>query len=291
MIDNDKIRESVVKGLRNYLGIPVIRSNQEAEPPAYPYISFTVTILATANNGTWQVWDDGIERIPVTQKWSMTSLSDNDDESVEYAMRAREWLQHRGSVYLGDNHVIVQSVTGITNRDNVLTVGWEYRNGFDVTLWLYEEALNPNDDPYIGYIEKVQLNEAEYVKRNRDDLLATIEDLEELLNKANKTFKEIREAIELKGIDVPRTATPEDYAYYICQMVGVPDAELDENSTGAIQNRAVALALKNLVHEGLLNREVPDQHPIAAITELESELNERPDQALSNDDIKNLLGW
>ena len=39
---------------------------------------------------------------------------------------------------MNDNNVIVQSVGSITNRDNVLTVGYEYKNGFDVDFWLFE---------------------------------------------------------------------------------------------------------------------------------------------------------
>lgn len=35
MIDNENLRLTVVKGLKDYLDVPVIRSNQNAEPPNY----------------------------------------------------------------------------------------------------------------------------------------------------------------------------------------------------------------------------------------------------------------
>lgn len=158
-MDNERIREVIVTGLRDYLGIPVIRSNQAALPPDYPYGSYTVTTVATANNGTWQVWNDGIDRLPVTQRWSLTFMAKTDSESVYYALKAREWLQHSGSVYLQDNDVIVQSATGITNRDNVLTTGWEYRNGFDIELWLCIEATNPVATGSVESIESMQLGD------------------------------------------------------------------------------------------------------------------------------------
>ena len=50
----DKLRETVVKGLKDYLNVPVIRGNQNAEPPDYPYVSYNITTLESANNGTWE---------------------------------------------------------------------------------------------------------------------------------------------------------------------------------------------------------------------------------------------
>ena len=122
MIDFTAKRSTVVKGLRDYLNIPVIRSNQNEAPPSYPYISYTITTLASENNGTWGEYSDEKERKPFTQTWSITVQSDDVEEAMKYALMAREWLDHIGMVYLNDNGVIVHSVGGITNRDNILTV-------------------------------------------------------------------------------------------------------------------------------------------------------------------------
>ena len=145
MIDYEGMRLTVAKGLREYLDCIVIRSNQNAEMPQYPYISYTVTQLMSANNGTYGEWEDGKARKAVTSTWSVTALSDDNAESVTLAMKAREWLDYVGRVYLKDHGVIVQSVGGITNRDNVLTYGYEYRNGFDVVFWCYDEIEMPNN--------------------------------------------------------------------------------------------------------------------------------------------------
>jgi hypothetical protein len=72
------------------------------------------------------------------------------------AVKAREWLDHVGRTYLNDNNVAVQSVGGITNRDNLLTVGYEYRNGFDVVFNLFDVVDNPIAES--GYIETITLN-------------------------------------------------------------------------------------------------------------------------------------
>ncbi len=140
MIDLDAIRTVLVKGLKEYLKIPVIRSNQTGNPPPYPYLSYTITNLASENRGTWGEYEDGKDRKPITQTWSLTVQSDNANEAMQLTMKAHEWLDRAGTVYLYDNHVIVQSVGNISNRDNLITIEHEYRNGFDFVLWLLSES-------------------------------------------------------------------------------------------------------------------------------------------------------
>lgn len=162
MIDYDKIRTIVATGLRKYVGCPVVRSNQNEEMPKYPYLSYTVTTLMSENKGSYGEYEDGIDRKPFTQIWSITSLSDNETESVTNAMKARQWLDHVGTVYLGDNNVDVQSVGSITNRDNILTTEYEYRKGFDVVFSLFDEVKNPIEES--GEIESLDLGFGEVDK-------------------------------------------------------------------------------------------------------------------------------
>lgn len=153
MIDYKNIRETVCKGLKEYLNVPIIRNNQNAQPPVYPYLSYTVTTLASQNKGTYGEYEDGIDRLPVKQTWSITAQSDNNDESVMLASKAKEWLDHTGSVYLRDNNVIVEQVMNITNRDNIISVEYEYKNGFDVVFVLFDEVQKPDN----GHIETADL--------------------------------------------------------------------------------------------------------------------------------------
>lgn len=146
MIDYDNMRRTIVKGLKTYLDCPVVRNNQNADPPAYPYVSYTITTLVRANNGTYGEYSDGVFRKPAVQTWSITAQSDDNAESVSLISKAREWFDRAGTLYLNDNNVIVQSVGSITNRDNVLTVGYEYKNGFDVDFWLYETVGNTDSE-------------------------------------------------------------------------------------------------------------------------------------------------
>lgn len=151
MIPYEELTTVIPKGLAEHLGITVIRGNQTAPAPSYPYGSYNVTTIATANSGTWQKHPDGIDRKLVRSIWSLSFLSADEDESVFLAVKARSWLEHTGRLWLAERGVTVQSVTDIHNRDNLLTVEYERKNGFDVVLYVYDEVESP-DNAY-GHIE------------------------------------------------------------------------------------------------------------------------------------------
>lgn len=48
----------------------------------------------------------------------------------------------------------------ITNRDNLISIEYEYKNGFDAVFWLMSEVKNPIES--IGKIEKINLKEEEW---------------------------------------------------------------------------------------------------------------------------------
>lgn len=155
MLDLKKMRDTVPQGLSGYLGIKIIRGNQTAGKPVYPFGSYNVTTIAGANNGTYQKHDDGIDRLMVRSIWSWSFLSQDYDESVVLASKAREWFLHSGRTWLSERGITVQSATDITNRDNILTVEYERKNGFDVVFYAYDEAKNPSDTT--GYIESAEI--------------------------------------------------------------------------------------------------------------------------------------
>lgn len=147
MVDIESLTNVVQAGLEKYLGCPVIRSNQaDAEIPKYPYAVYTITTVATQNNGTYGEWEDGFARKPVNTIWSITVRSNKNAESVMLANKAREFLDYAGTTYLNDNDVIVQSVTAVTNRDNVLTIDYEHANGFDCFFWCNDTIEISHDD-------------------------------------------------------------------------------------------------------------------------------------------------
>lgn len=160
MFDFDTAREIIASGLSTYLNCPVIRSAQNAKPPPYPYVSYSITTLMSENKGTYGVYPDGTDRKPFTQVWSITVLSSDNSECMKLACKSRDWLDHAGTVFLNDNKVVCQSVGSITNRDNFLTADYEYRNGFDVKFWFMNEIINPKETN--GIIETVAVTQEEY---------------------------------------------------------------------------------------------------------------------------------
>lgn len=133
----------------------MIRGDQTAKAPAYPYVVYNLTTPADENKGTYQQHDDGIDRLRVRSIWSFSALSNDYDESIMLATKARGWFLNSGRVWLADHGITVQSATAVANRDNILTVEYERKNGFDVVFCVYDEVDNPSKST--GYIESAEI--------------------------------------------------------------------------------------------------------------------------------------
>lgn len=145
MINAEHLRKTVITGLKKYTGITIIRANQNAEPPKYPYATYQITTFSTQNNGTYGEYDDGIARKTVRQIWSLTAYSDDYAEAITLANKMRDWLDYVGTVALSDKGIVVQSVGAVSDRSNVLTVDYEYRYGFDCTFPVFDEIAFPDN--------------------------------------------------------------------------------------------------------------------------------------------------
>lgn len=168
MIDINKVREIISTGLSEYLTMPVIRSNSTGEPPGYPYISYTLTTPIHANNGSWGEYEDGGHRKPFRQTWSITVQADDAGVSLDSAVKAYEWFDKTGILYLSDNGVLVERLYDISNRDNMLTIEYEYRLGFDVVLVLMAEV--GGDAGGAEYIESVDVGDISVEKDSEGEV-------------------------------------------------------------------------------------------------------------------------
>lgn len=145
MIKHGEIQTYITEALKAYLGCEVVLANQTAPIPSYPYVSFTVITSMTANNGTYGEFVEGntlVKAKEIQQIWSFTVQSDDSTESAVIANKAYDFFDCVGTIQLNENGIVVQRIENITNRDNLLTIEYEYRNGFDVTFSFMNEIAS-----------------------------------------------------------------------------------------------------------------------------------------------------
>lgn len=141
MLDYRKNEIAIVDSLKDYLNngdrpFELVRQNQVAEAPPYPYGSYTTTTPVSAHGGTYSAAPDGTLYKTVLQTWSFTFQSDDQEEAMSLAMRAYDFFTASGLVMLADNGITVRQVRDVTTRDNLISIQYEHRNGLDVTFGL-----------------------------------------------------------------------------------------------------------------------------------------------------------
>lgn len=156
MIDIKNTRNYIAKGLKEHLGIKVIRGNQTNKAPKFPYLVYNITTLASQNNGTYGE-DEASAGKQATATFSITVHSDDYDEAVRLANEAKTWLDYSGTEYLNNNGVIVETVGNVTDRSVLLTVGYNYSFGFDCFVTVMD--IVSLDQINNGTIETVEIKE------------------------------------------------------------------------------------------------------------------------------------
>lgn len=161
MTNQADIERAIINGLQIYLQskgyeCPVILANQTAPIPPYPYISFTITTPVGADMKGYSISNNGTRYKSLTQTWSFTVQSDDDMQALAVAMQAYDWFALTGNTFLSDNDVVVQRVHNINNRDNLLSIEYEYRRGFDVEFLLIH-TLEKADCETAGYINTAEI--------------------------------------------------------------------------------------------------------------------------------------
>ena len=141
MLDYRENETIIVEALRSYLRsafdtCEVVRQNQISEAPKYPYVSYTVISSASAHRGTYSRADDGTMYRSIRQTWSWTVQSDDQEEAMTIAYLLLDFFTVVGVVQLSDNNIAILQVSGVSSRDNFITMQYEYRNGLDVTFGL-----------------------------------------------------------------------------------------------------------------------------------------------------------
>lgn len=163
MIDMRANEIVIVENLKAYLNndirpCEVVRQNQVAKIPPYPYVSYTMTTPLDGMRGTYSKAKDGTLYRTMSQTWSFTVQSDDQDESLQIAMKIYDYFTAAGLTKLSDNGISVIRVRDITTRDNLISIQYEYRNGLDVTFGLLY-LIAPDSDMEKNVIETIQFKE------------------------------------------------------------------------------------------------------------------------------------
>lgn len=161
MIDQNAIEAAIVNGLKDYVSTPeipceVVMANQVAPIPPYPYIAYTVTTMKSGGEGTYSVDINGTRYKSVAQTWSFTVQSDDDAQCKAIASKANDYFDFIARTELTDSNIVVVKVGNISNRDNLITVEYEHRNGFDVTFSVLQTITKETAEKAEGVIETVE---------------------------------------------------------------------------------------------------------------------------------------
>lgn len=160
MLNFEEKRNTIISLIERELKLPVVRANQTAEPPDGDYIGYTVTTTMKVNQGTYGEFFENGEKNYIKQFqqiWSFTVYSTDDLRSKDLALRLYDFLDCTGTTVFSDNNIVVQKIGDITNRDNLLTTGYEYRNGFDVTFSFLTVIKDNSEEVINTFVHKGKL--------------------------------------------------------------------------------------------------------------------------------------
>lgn len=121
----------ICAGITAELGCQVVKSNITDHVPAYPFVSFTITGIRTRQR-TYA--DAEMPYVPASVTYSFTVQSNDDYEALALAMRLHDWFEETGRMYLKDNGMVFTDIGQISERDNMITLEYEHRKGFDCVL-------------------------------------------------------------------------------------------------------------------------------------------------------------
>ena len=162
-----RIDNLIVEYLENELSTvnrkcTVVYANQTAPAPEYPYVSYTVITPVEMTNKGYCIDRFGNRYRETLQTWSLTVHSDDYNESYVLTQQMYDFFSTVGNAKMSDDSIVVSKVGGVTNRDNLLSIKYEYCSGFDVTFNLIDK-IAVDKYRYDGTIDTVPIINGEKV--------------------------------------------------------------------------------------------------------------------------------
>lgn len=140
MIKHSEIRNPIISNLNEYMGIPVIQSEDNGEQPAYPFMTFSLNspYLPLGHNSKEEIEENGKTIIRETehfeQVYSFTVVGEDEDIVQDNLIKAIQFFKVFGVQILKDNEIAIVEVYNAQKRDTLLTIDYERRAGFDVKI-------------------------------------------------------------------------------------------------------------------------------------------------------------
>jgi hypothetical protein len=160
-----EIRNYIALHLSEYLGLPVILSNQLAPEQVYPFVMYTVlTSKASADgfgNYYWIPTEDGVTTVLEQQAHATISISacscdrfakddpstyiNGEDEAESIAAKAMDWFEHIGRYDLSAQGIVVVDVMDAQSRTDRLIDETLRRYGFDLRIRYADIVERPDN--------------------------------------------------------------------------------------------------------------------------------------------------
>ncbi|MEY9979690.1 hypothetical protein [Lysinibacillus sp. RC79] len=153
---------NLVKLIRNQLATDssttIVRADQPGDLPDLPYATYKV-IGDRKGVGQEDVsyanLPDALVETRVQERnttISFNTYGTSHDNAYEVASQLRKWFEWRGSLFLEDINVAVESITDVENRTTFLVDSYDEKYGFDVIIRYLEI-----DENEVDYFDKVEV--------------------------------------------------------------------------------------------------------------------------------------
>lgn len=148
MITIKEIRNAIVKGLYDYLGlIPIPIEDLQGKEP-YPYITYNFISpytqfrgqgnyrrdLEPSNDERFELDMEETLELQPQATISINAYSKDKLEAQELAKKAMGWFKHVGYQHLYDNNIVVVNIEAFGDRTIHIVDYYEHRIGFDVII-------------------------------------------------------------------------------------------------------------------------------------------------------------
>ncbi|WP_100488557.1 LIC_12616 family protein [Sporolactobacillus pectinivorans] len=150
MIDYKAINTALINVIQNKFGHPVIVSNGTGPQPDYPFCTFNVITpyipIGTGNNQPESLTET-VEAV-ISFTWHAQKHADALNLAVQTAVMLKSASVRQ---ILGDQGIVIVSVTNASARDTFLTVDTERNAGFDLRI----RVVNVYEDVDVETIDTV----------------------------------------------------------------------------------------------------------------------------------------